>query len=118
MRIRVNLAGLRLLSLERPVAGVPTAAQWVKDSTSICEGVGSIPGLAQCVKDPVWPWAEVQVTDAVPVCHRRALTKTKKKRRKGLWHGWSLADIRKPGFWESAHQSLPEESGLRCLKSF
>ena len=28
--------------------GVPIVAQWVKNLTSICEDVGSIPGLPQC----------------------------------------------------------------------
>ena len=33
--------------------GVPTVAQWVKNPTSIHEGVGSIPGLSQWVGDLV-----------------------------------------------------------------
>ena len=37
--------------------GVPVVAQQVKNLTSIHEDVGSIPALAQRVKDPVFPQA-------------------------------------------------------------
>ena len=42
-------------SLVRRDTGVPTVAEQVKNGTSILEDLGSIPGLAQWVKDLALP---------------------------------------------------------------
>ena len=46
-------------AINKTTLGVLSVAQQVKNPTGIQEDVGSIPGLAQWVKDPVWPSAVV-----------------------------------------------------------
>ena len=42
-------------------------AQWVKNPTSICEDLGSIPGLGQWVKDTVLLWLWCRLAAATPI---------------------------------------------------
>ena len=52
---------------QKNVTGVPVVAQQVKNLTSIKEGMGQIPGLAQWIKDLALCQTVAQVADAASI---------------------------------------------------
>ena len=53
-----------MTKLKVGIFGVPVVAQWSTNPTRNHEVEGSIPGLIQCVKDPVllWLWRKLMAT--------------------------------------------------------
>ena len=80
-------------------------AQRVGTQQSVCEDVGSIPGLPQWVKDLVWLWLWCRLAAAalIPppnlrtsICHRCSLKKKKKKSTAGTYITWGTHGL-EPG---------------------
>ena len=103
-------------------------AQWVKNPTSICEDLGSIPGLGQWVKDTVLLWLWCRLAAATPIrplvwdppyatgCSPR---KTKKKNYEGVDENMlgRAREQREAGGQQPGRGLSPEPAGWPLLSN-
>ena len=80
------LTPVKMTMIQKSLHGVPVVVQWLTNPTRNQEVVGSIPGLAQWIVDPVllWLWCRPEATAPIrplawePPCADSAALKSKK----------------------------------------